>query len=138
MTLSEVLVAAVVLGISGQVSASGWSRAAAAAGQGETLQQMLQRSDEQLLAARRLLNQSGSDHLLAADGSCRFNASALLETLADVPSRGPDLSTRLNVDPAGDALWLQISLARAGDTEPLMRRRLFTPAGLGLCEEVEP
>ena len=58
MTLSEVLVAAVVLGISGQVSASSWSRAAAAAGQGETLQQMLQRSDEQLLAARRLLSQS--------------------------------------------------------------------------------
>lgn len=138
MTLSEVLVAAVVLGISGQVSASGWSRATAASGQGETLQQMLQRSDEQLLATRRLLSQSGADRLLAGDGSCRFNAPALLETLADVPSRGTDLTTQLNVDPAGDRFWLQITLARPGDAKPLVRRRLFTPAGLGLCEEVEP
>ena len=138
MTLSEVLVAAVVLGISGQVSASGWSTATAAAGRGETLQQMLQRSDEQLLATRRLLSQSGADRLLAGDGSCRFNASALLETLADVPSPGADLSTRLNVDASGDAFWLKISFARPGDDEPLVRRLLLTPAGLGLCEEAEP
>jgi len=99
---------------------------------------MLQRSDEQLLAARRLLSHSEADRLLAGDGSCRFNASALLETLADVPTPGADRFMRLDVDAAGDALWLQITLARPGDAEPLVRRQLFTPAGLGLCEEAEP
>lgn len=138
MTFSEVLVAAVVLGISGQVSVSSWSSAAAAASRGETLQQLLHRSDQQLLATRRLLSRGSGDRLLAAKNACRFNAVRLLERLEPVQADESDLITDLSIDAAGDGLWLQITLARPGDAEPLVRRRLFTPAGLGLCEQGKP
>ena len=138
MTFSEVLVAALVLGISGQVSVSSWSRAAAAAGRGETLQQMLHRSDAHLLATRRLLSRGSDDRLLAVGNACRFNAAHLLERLEPVQAGAPDLIAELSIDAAGDGLWLQLTMRQPGDQQPLKRRQYFTPAGLGLCEQEEP
>ena len=138
MTFSEVLVAALVLGISGQVSVSSWSRAAAAAGRGETLQQMLHRSDEHLLVTRRLLSRGSGDRLLAARNACRFNAARLRERLEPLQADASDLITELSIDAAGDGVWLQLTLRQPGDQPPLTRRLYVTPAGLGLCEQGEP
>ena len=138
MTFSEVLVAALVLGISGQVSVSSWSRAAAAASQGDTLQEMLQRSDEHLLATRRLLGRGSGDRLLAVGNACRFNAARLQERLEPLQADASDLITDLSFDAAGDGLWLQLTLRQPGDQQPLKRRQYLTPAGLGLCEQGEP
>ena len=138
MTLSEVLVAAVVLGISGQVSVSSWSGAVAAAGRGETMQQLLQRSDDHLLATRRLLSQGSGDRLLAAGDVCRFNKARLLERLEPLQAEASDLITDLSIEAAGDGLWLQFSLRQPGDLPPLTRRQYITPAGLGLCKQEEP
>ena len=138
MTLSEVLVAAVVLAISGYVSVSSSSRAVAAAGRGETMQQLLQRSDDHLLATRRLLSQGSDDRLLAAGDVCRFNKTRLLERLEPLQAEASDLITDLSIEAAGDGLWLQLSLRQPGDLPPLTRRQYITPAGLGLCEQEEP
>lgn len=127
MTFSELAVSTVILGISTQLSLQGWSRSAAAAAALSQRDQQLMLIDEQLLASRRLLQSAQ-----AVDDNCRFDAETVQQLLAQRPKHGALVEQRaLSAD--RQALWLTVSLP--GAESPLRRRRLFTPAGLGLCHK---
>ena len=55
MTLTEVMVSAVVLAIGSQVSVQGWSRTASVTAAAAALDDQLERLDRRLLASRRLV-----------------------------------------------------------------------------------
>ena len=127
MTLTEVMVSAVILGISSQVSLQGWSRSTGSAQRAAALDQQLQGLEQRLLASRRVLATAP-----VTDGHCRFNPDAVSRRLASLPRHGP-LTQLLEVAPPFDGLWLTLSLPASGGERPLQRRQWLTPAGLGLC-----
>ena len=55
MTLAEVVVSAVILGISSQVSLQGWSRTSQATATSDRTDQQVRLLDQRLLATRRAL-----------------------------------------------------------------------------------
>jgi len=136
MTLAEVMVSALILSISAQTSLQGWGRSSAA----ETAADFLQVQSRELkvfrLASLRLLQDADSAVLLSQDdASCRFEPQALHQLLElNLPS---SVAVRVQLEPASDAegLWLNLSATPATRTpnNPLQRRTLLTPAGLGLC-----
>ena len=126
MTFSELAVSTVILGISTQLSLQGWSRSAAAAVALSQRDEQLMQMDQQLLASRRLLQSAR-----AVDGDCRFQA-VTVHWLLDQRPEQPGLVEQRDLSADRQALWLTLSLP--GDESPL-RRRLFTPAGLGLCSK---
>ena len=67
MTLPEVIVSALILGISSQASLQGWTSTTARAARSEQRQQHLQQLDQQVLAAERLLVRASVD-----PDDCRF------------------------------------------------------------------
>ena len=125
MTLSELAVATVILGISTQLSLKGWSRSAAAALALSQRDQHLMLIEEQLLTSRRLLQSAQ-----AVDDNCRFQAETV-QRLLDQRPKHVALVEQWTLSADRQALWLTFALSAA--PSPLRRRRLFTPAGLGLC-----
>jgi len=126
MSLSELAVSTVILGISTQLSLQGWSRSAAAALALSQRDQQLMQMDAQLLATRRLLQSAR-----AVDGDCRFQVDTVHWLLDQRPEQ-PALVEQRALSADRQALWLTLPLPGA---ESPLRRRLFTPAGLGLCVE---
>ena len=129
MTLPEVIVSALILGLSSQVSLDGWASTTARAARSELRQQHLQQLDQQVLAAHRLLSRASvdPDHCLFVDDV----SSDLQERLpAIVP-----LDQRLELLPNEQGIWLVLQLM--DETSALKRRVLFTPAGLGLCKQAK-
>jgi len=127
MTLTEVMVSAVILGISSQVSLQGWGRTTGSAQRAAALDQRLQVLEQRLLASRRVLATAP-----VTDGLCRFNPDAVSRRLDSLP-RHAALTQRLEVAPQFDGLWLTLSLPVSAGEKPLQRRQWLTPAGLGLC-----
>lgn len=127
MTLTEVMVSAVILGISSQVSLQGWSRTTGSAQRAAELDQQLQGLEQRLLASRRVLAMAP-----VTDGHCRFNPDAVSRRLDQLPRHGA-LTQHLEFAPQFDGLWLTLGLPASVDDQPLQRRQWFTPAGLGLC-----
>ena len=127
MTLSELAVATVILGISTQLSLQRWSRSAATSVALSERDQQLLLMDEQLLASRRLLQSAQ-----AVDDNCRFQAETVQRLLDQRPKHVALVEQRM-LSADRQALWLTVSLL--GPESPLRRRRLFTPAGLGLCSQ---
>ena len=131
MTLTEVVVSAVILGISTQVGLQGWASTAKASASAALIDQQHQRLEQRLLASRRLLQASE-----VVDASCRFDAAAVQHALAAMPA-DPAVLEQWVWDPLSPAtrLWLTLKLAEAkADLDPSRERRLlFTPAGLGHC-----
>ena len=127
MTLSELAVATVILGISTQLSLQGWSRSTAASVALSERDQQLLLIDEQLLASRRLLQSAQ-----AVDDNCRFQAETVQRLLDQRPKHVALVEQRM-LSADRQALWLTVSLL--APESPLRRRRLFTPAGLGLCSQ---
>ena len=88
------------------------------------------------MASLRLLQAADPSVLLSQDdASCRFEPQALHQLLElNLPS---SVAVRVQLEPASDAegLWLNLSATPATSTpnNPLQRRTLLTPAGLGLC-----
>ena len=136
MTLAEVVVSAVILGISTQVGLQGWTSTAKASASAVLIDQQYQRLEQRLLASRRLLQASE-----VVDAACRFDADAVDGVLAALP-RDSALLERWVWDPLEPAtrLWLTLQLAEAkADLDPPRERRLlFTPAGLGHCPREAP
>ena len=124
MTFSELAVSTVILGISTQLSLQGWSRTATAAVALSQRDEQLMQMDERLLASRRLLQSARP-----VDGDCRFRADTVHWLLDQRPEQ-PGLVEQRDLSADRQALWLTLSLPGA---ESPLRRRLFTPAGLGLC-----
>ena len=129
MTLPEVIVSALILGISSHTSLQGWSATSARTALAEQRQQPLQRLDQQVLAAERLLSRQPVDPAV-----CRFAASAVSQVAAALPISAP-MQQHFEPDASAQGIWLE--LAYPDQSRPLQRRRLFTPAGLGLCAEAD-
>ena len=129
MTLPEVIVSALILGISSQVSLDGWASTTARAARSELRQQHLQQLDQQVLAAHRLLSRASVD-----PDHCRFSRDVSSHLLARLPVTAP-LEQWFESSSTGQGIWLELQLIN--ETSVLKRRVLFTPAGLGLCKQAD-
>ena len=130
MTLTEVLVSAVILGISSQVSLQGWSRTSQAAATSARTDQQVQVLEQRLLASRRSL---ASAPFAAVD--CRWEPEAVAGVLEGLPENA-DLEASWQFQPSGDGLWLAVELTDLSSpnaANAFKRSQLFTPAGLGHC-----
>ena len=136
MTLTEVVVSAVILGISTQVGLQGWVSTAKNSASAALVDHQHQRLEQRLLASRRLLQSSE-----VVDASCRFDDDAVQRALAEMPA-DPAVLESWVWDPLEPAtrLWLTLKLAEAkADLDPSHERRLLlTPAGLSHCPREAP
>jgi len=129
MTLPEVIVSALILGISSQASLHGWASTTARAARSELLQQHLQQLDQQVLSAERLLSRASVD-----PDDCRFSRDVSSHLQERLPVTAP-LEQRLEPTSNEQGIWLVLQLVE--ETSVLQRRVLFTPAGLGLCKQAD-
>ena len=127
MTFTEVVVSALILGISSQVSLQGWSRTSQAAATSDRTDQQVRLLEQWLLASRRALASAP-----VADVDCRWEPEAVRAVLEGLPENA-DLETSWRFEPSADGLWLSVELTDADVSIPLKRSQLFTPAGLGHC-----
>ena len=129
MTLTEVVVSAVILGISSQVSLQGWARTSQAAATSARMDQQVRLLEQRLLASRRALANAP-----VADADCRWDPEVAVGVLEGLPENA-DLATSWRFDAAGDGLWLAVELkdSAAAKAKAFKRSQLFTPAGLGHC-----
>lgn len=126
MTLTEVVVSAVILGISSQLSLQGWSRTSQAAAAADQLDQQLTQLEQRLLITRRVLATAP-----VADRHCRFDGDAVDAALSAIPM-APAITEAVEDDGSTDGLWLTVAHG------PVQRRQLLTPAGLGHCRAEVP
>ena len=127
MTLTEVVVSAVILGISSQVSLQGWSRTSQDAATSARTDQQVRLLEQRLLASRRALASAA-----VADVDCRWAPEAVRGVLEGLP-KNAELETSWRFEPSADALWLSVELTDSQVAIPFKRSQLFTPAGLGHC-----
>ena len=127
MTLPEVIVSALILGISSQASLQGWASTTARAARSEQRQQHLQQLDQQVLSAERLLSRFPVD-----PNHCRFSEDVASLLQPRLPVKAP-LQLRLEPSSPEHGVWLVLQLIDKSSV--LERRVLFTPAGLGLCKQ---
>ena len=127
MTLTEVVVSAVILGISSQVSLQRWSRTSQANGTSARTDQQVRLLEQRLLASRRALASTAF-----VDLACRWHRAAVVGVLAGLPD-DVDLSSSWRFEPSGDGLWLAVELTDSDAAIRFKRSQLFTPAGLGHC-----
>ncbi len=127
MTLTEVVVSALILGISSQVSLQGWSRTSQAAATSARTDQQVRLLEQRLLASRRVLSSAP-----IADQACRWDREAVVGVLEGLPEDA-DLWSSWRFDASGDGLWLDVELTDPDAGIPFKRSQLFTPAGLGHC-----
>ena len=130
MTLTEVVVSAVILGISSQVSLQGWSRTSQAAATSARTDQQVRLLEQRLLASRRALASAA-----VADVDCRWEPEAVVGVMEGMPDHA-DLETSWRFEPSADGLWLVVELKdlSAPDAATSFKRsQLMTPAGLGHC-----
>ena len=129
MTLPEVIVSALILGISSQASLQGWANTTARAARSEQRQQHLQQLNQQVLAAERLLVRASVD-----PDDCRFVGDVATHLQERLPVSVP-LEQWFESSSTGQGIWLVLQLVE--ETSVLQRRVLFTPAGLGLCKQAD-
>ena len=129
MTLTEVVVSAVILGISSQVSLQGWSRTSQAAATSARTDQQVRLLDQRLLASRRALASAP-----VVDADCRWDREVVAGVLEGLP-KDASLETSWRFEPAADALWLSVELTDSQVAIPFKRSQLMTPAGLGHCPQ---
>ena len=129
MTLEEVVVSAVILGISSQVSLQGWSRTSQAAATSERTDQQVRLLEQWLLASRRALSSAP-----VADVECRWEPEAVVGVLEGLPKEA-SLETSWRFEPSADGLWLSVELTDADASISFKRSQLMTPAGLGHCPQ---
>ena len=127
MTLTEVVVSAVILGISTQVSLQGWSRTSQAVAFSSRSDQQVRLLEQRLLASRRALARAP-----IADADCRWDPDAVVKVL-DVLPEDAALSSAWRFEPSGEGVWLTVAFPVADSEPPIQRSQLFTPAGLGHC-----
>ena len=127
MTFTEVVVSAVILGISSQVSLQGWSRTSRAAATSARTDQQVRLLEQRLLASRRALASAP-----VADVDCRWDVEAVRGVLEGLPDDA-DLVSSWRFEPSADGLWLVVELTDSDAAIPFKRSQLFTPAGLGHC-----
>ena len=129
MTLTEVVVSALILGISSQVSLQSWSRTSQAVASSARTDRQVQLLEQPLLASRRSLARAP-----VADADCRWEPEAVVGVLEGLPENA-DLETSWRFEPSADGLWLAVELANSQVVIPFKRSQLVTPAGLGHCPQ---
>ena len=132
MTLTEVVVSAVILGISSQVSLQGWSRTSQDAATSARTDQQVRLLEQRLLASRRALASAA-----VADVDCRWAPEAVRGVLEGLP-KNAELETSWRFEPSADGLWLVVELMDLSAPDaaiPFKRSQLVTPAGLGHCPQ---
>ena len=127
MTLAEVVVSAVILAISSQVSLQGWSRTTEATARAAQSDQQWWLLEQRLLASRRALAMAP-----VQDAACRWDREVVVKVLDALPEDAA-LSPSWRLEPSGDGVWLTVELKAAEAEPPIQRSQLFTPAGLGHC-----
>ena len=127
MTLTEVVVSAVILGVSSQVSLQGWSRTSQAATTSARTDQQVWLLEQRLLASRRALASTP-----VVDADCRWDPEAVVDVLEGLP-KDADFSSSWRFEPSGAGLWLVVELTNPDAEIPFRRSQLVTPAGLGHC-----
>ena len=140
MTISEVMVASVVLSLSAQLGSQSWTATARAADRTASETALAVQLDQQVLASQRLLTAGEGSGLLLQEGQpCRLDPVAIDQLLDDALPAIPGLKRELVMAPDLEGVWLvwqgssmhdQLPMH---DQQPWQRRRLLTPAGLGLC-----
>ena len=129
MQLIEVMVASAVFTAAAGSSLQLWSQAAGTTQQAELRQQHLDR-----IELDRLQLQAHWRHNLAREPGCLISRAQLIATASAV-AVPPQLLRELSLSDQAGAL--QVRWRVAGDPS-LQRERLFTPAGLGLCQAKPP
>ena len=127
MTLTEVVVSAVILGISSQASLQGWSRTSQASATSARTDQQVRLLEQRLLASRRALSRAP-----VVDADCRWDRDAVAGVLEGLP-KDAHLETSWRFEPSADGLWLAVELKDSNAAIPFKRGQLVTPAGLGHC-----
>ncbi|QNJ02593.1 hypothetical protein [Synechococcus sp. PROS-U-1] len=127
MTFTEVVVSAVILGISSQVSLQGWSRTSQATASSARTDQQVRLLEQRLLASRRALASA-----LVVDADCRWDREAVAGVLKGL-SKDANLETSWRFEPSADGLWLVVELKDPDVAKAFKRSQLVTPAGLGHC-----
>ena len=134
MSLTELMVAAMLLAGTATSGLHIWGQASLAAHVGWHKEEQLESVELQLLASQRWLSAVGHGfELLTGNGSCRFDLAAV--------SRSADMALPLpkglerHWQAYGAGLWLEIEAhpPKGSLVEPLRRRQLLTPAGTGWC-----
>ena len=134
MTISEVVVASVVLSLSAQLGSQSWTATARAADRTASETALAVQLDQQVLASQRLLTAGEGTGLLLQEGqSCRLDPVAIDQLLDDALPAIPGLKRELVMAPDLEGVWLVWQGSPMHDQQPWQRRRLLTPAGLGLC-----
>ena len=127
MTLTEVIVSAVILGISSQVSLQGWSHTSQASTTSARTDHQVRLLEQRLLASRRALASAA-----VVDLACRWDRESVVGVLEGLP-KDADLSSSWRFEPSGEAVWITVALPAAETELPMQRSQLLTPAGLGHC-----
>ncbi|KGG26753.1 MULTISPECIES: hypothetical protein [unclassified Prochlorococcus] len=134
MSLTELMVASLLLVGSATSGLHVWGQASLAAHVGWLKEEQLESVELQLLAGQRWLSGVGhGSELLTANGSCRFDLAAVSRS-ADMALPLPEELER-HWQAYGAGLWLEIDAKplKGSPVEPLRRRQLLTPAGTGWC-----
>ena len=129
MQLIEVMVAAAIFTAASGSSLQLWSRAAGTTQQAEWREQQLER-----IELDRLQLQARWRHELAGVSGCLISRDQLIAVASVLPVP-PQLRRELLPADQDDGLRVRW---RAERDPALQRERLFTPAGLGLCQGEPP
>ena len=136
MSLTELMVASLLLAGTATSGLHLWGQASLAAHVGWLKEEQLESVELQLLASQRWLSAVGhGSELLTANGSCRFDLAAVSRS-ADMALPLPEgLERHWQGQAYGAGLWLEIEAhpPKGSLVEPLRRRQLLTPAGTGWC-----
>ena len=129
MTFTEVVVSAVILGISSQVLLQGWARTSQAAATSARADQQVRLLEQRLLASRRALASAA-----VVDLACRWHRDVVVSVLEGLPEDA-ELSASWRFDATGHGLWLAVELTDSDAAIRFKRSQLVTPAGLGHCPQ---
>lgn len=127
ITFTEVVVSALILGISSQVSFQGWSRTNQAVATSFRTDQQVRLLEQRLLASRCAL---ASAQLANAD--CHWDREAVVGVLEGLPEDVAH-TTSWRYEPSGNGIWLAVELTNPAAAIPFKRSQLLTPAGMGHC-----
>ena len=127
MTLTDVLICAVILGVCSQLSVQAWSCTSQAATASNRTDQQVRLLEQWLLVSRRALSSAP-----VVDTDCRWDPEAVRDVLEALPINAHlDMSWRF--EPSVDGLWVAVGLMDPDAAIPFNRIQMLTPAGLGHC-----
>ena len=133
MTVTEVVVASVVLSLSAQLGLQSWSATARAADRTARETARAVQLDQQVLASQRLLTAGLRSRQLPSDAPCRIDAVAIEQQLDDALPSIAGLQRELVAATDLEGVWLVWHGRGLNNQQRGQRRLLLTPAGLGLC-----